>query len=337
MEFVEAYDHQDGVHCGATALRNVSAYYGWHFSESACFGIGGGAAFVRHDPDGQPWDYFRSSPEWLEAAFFERLGVPHSIREGDDFEAAWQNVTARVDDDDPVLVSLDPGSLPYLRGDPPHLPPHVAVVVGYDAETVVLSDGALERRQDLPRETFREAWSVDGHVSLTNQYLAVTRARITEEETDAAAAGLRQAATYMLDPLEVTRDARGPGTAGVDALRSFADQLATWPDLADAVSPVQATLCSIDEHGGGRAYRGLFAETLEGLGQRTGLSPDLAHRMERVGQEWETVAEILSDGLEGSEPDPGSFQAAASVLADVADREESIFEELASELGRVHA
>jgi hypothetical protein len=333
METVEGYDHQSGVHCGAAALRNVSEYYGWAYSEAACFGIGGGPAFVLYEVPEEPWVAFRASPTWLERAFFERLGVPHSFREGDDFGTALENVTGHVDDDDPVLVFLDPAPLEYLPEEPDHLPPHVAVVTGYDDATVQLSDGAMETRQTVSHSTLADAWVHDRVVSLAHEYLVVTRARTTEADHTAAAAGLRQAATYMLEPLQVERDARGPGEEGIPALRSFADYLGTWPDALDTAGPVRAARRSIDEHGEGAAFRGLYADALAELGQRVGFGGDLSGRMASVGQEWHTVAELLGETLAEDDPGARRFEEAASVVGDVADREEAIFEDIADALG----
>jgi len=333
MEVIEGYDHQPGVHCGAAALRNVTAYYDLTYSEAACFGIGGGPAFVLYERPDEPWVTFRASPTWLERAFFERLGIPHSFRQGDDFETAWANVTARVDDDDPVLLFLDPEPLAHLPEERTHLPPHVAVVVGYDDETVQLSDGATAERQSVSHSTLAAAWTRDAPVPLDHEYLHVTRVARTEDETDAIAAGLRQAATYMLDPLEVKRDARGPGEEGIPAIRSFAADVGTWPDLPEPARPVRAARRSIDEHGDGTAFRALYADALDELGQRTGLATDVADRMERVGSEWETVADLLETALDAGASRSASLTEAASVLADVADREAAIFEDVRDELG----
>ncbi|MFD1562635.1 BtrH N-terminal domain-containing protein [Haloarchaeobius amylolyticus] len=335
MELVEGYDHQSGVHCGAAAIRNFAAYYGWNDSEAACFGIGGGPAFVLYEHPEKPWVTFRASPIWLERAYFERLGVPHLYQEGNDVEAAWQNVTSYVDDGDPVMLFLDPGSLEYLPEEPTHLPPHVAVLIGYDDETALLSDAAMETRQEVPWSTLEDAWSHDRFVSLENEFLVVTRAARTEDETDAAAAGLRQAAAYMLDPLHIKRDARGPGEEGLPALRSFGEYLGTWPDLPEPARPIRAAKRSIDEHGDGTAFRGLFAESLAELGQRTDLDPALGDRMADVGSEWQLVTERLDEILEQRGSHPERFEEAASLVGTVANREETIFEDLQEELGPV--
>ncbi|WP_340101454.1 BtrH N-terminal domain-containing protein [Salinibaculum salinum] len=334
MELVEGYDHQPGSHCGAIALRNVAQYYGWNYSEATCFGIGGGPAFVLYDHPEEPWVTFRASSTWLERAFFERLGVPHSFRSGDDFQTAWDNATMRVDEDDPVFVFLDPTPLPYLPDEPDHVPPHVAVMIGYDEETVILSDGAMEARQEVSRATLQSAWASDGIIPLDNEYLTVTRARTTNDGTDAAAAGLRQTATYMLEPLQIKRDARGPGAEGLAALRSFGDYLGAWPDLPEPDQPVAAAHRSIDEHGEGAAFRALYADSIEELGQRTELPHDLSDRMARVGEQWQTVADHLENILTADDPHPARFEEAASLIGEIADREEAIFEAIAEELGQ---
>ena len=333
MELVEGYDHQAGVHCGAAALRNVTAYYGMTYTEAACFGIGGGPAFILYDHPEEPWVTFRTSPTWLERAFFERLGIPHAFREGDDFETAWANVAGHVDEDDPAILFLDPAHLDYLPEPPAHVPPHVAVVVGYDDETVQLSDGAMASRQEVALETLRDAWTHERFAPLENKYLVVTNARTTEDGTDAAAAGLRQAATYMLEPLQVKRDARGPGEEGLPAIRSFGEYLGTWADLPDPARPVRAARQGIDEHGNGTAFRGLYAEALGELGRRTGLPQDLADRMGGVAEEWRIVADRLNETAEQEDPQPSAFEEMASLVADIADREEMIFADLRDELG----
>lgn len=333
MELIDGYDHRPGSHCGAGALRNVAAYYDMGYSEAACFGIGGGPAFVRYDRPNRPWPAYRASPTWLERAFFERLGVAHTVRAGDGFETAWADVTDRIDDGDPSLVFLDPANLDYLAEGPAHVPPHVAVVVGYDEGTVRLSDASRPTPEELSRESLRDAWQSDRLLPLENEHLAVTRAWETEDGNDAAAAGLRQAATYMLTPLAVKRDARGPGEEGLPALRAFGEEIERLRDTPEPARRARAARRSIDEHGEGTAFRGLFAESLAELGQRTGLPRELADRMEAVGAEWQSVARRLGTVAEHDEPPAGSLEEAATLVADIADAEEAVFSMLREELG----
>ena len=331
MERVDGYVHQQGSHCGAAALRNVSEHYGWGDSEGACFGVGGGPAFVLYDHPDQPWVTFRTSPSWLERAFFERFDIPHLHRSGDDIETAWADVTGFIDENDPVIVFLDPEPLEYLGGH--HLPPHTAVVVGYDDDQVVLSDGAVMNEREVPWSAFEAAWHSDRIFDLECEYLAITRTDRTRNETDGVAAGLRQAATYALEPLQVKRDARGPGEEGLPALRSFADYLGQWADLPDPARPVEAAQHAIEGDGEGAAGRALYADALEELGQRTNLDHAIAGRMRDVAGQWEHVGAQLGEIAEADEPHPGAFEEVSALVSDIADREEVIFEDLRGQLG----
>ena len=334
MELIDSFDHQTGVHCGAAAIRNLTRHYGWEYTEAASFGIGGGPAFLQYTAPESAWARVRTSPIWLVHAFFERTGIPHLSRSGDDFTVAWENVAARVEHGDPVVVFLDPERLEYLSAEPAHLPPHVAVVIGYDDDSVILSDAAVEERQEIALETLQEAWSHDGIVPMENEYLVVTRSSITEDGTDAVADGLRQTATYMIDPVQVERNARGAANEGIAALHGFADTLGAWADMADPEMPVQAARRAIDEHGEGAAFRGLYADSLEELGRRTDLSPDLAGRMNSVAGEWRRVADMLDDILTEAGRRPATFEETASLVVSIADSEAAIFEDLATELGK---
>lgn len=337
MERVEGYDHRTGVHCGATAVRNVLEHYGLNYTEAAVFGIGGGPAFVAYAVPDRPWSTFRASPTWLERAVFERAGIPHAAREGDDFDTAWANVTSRIDENDPVILFLDPAGLDYLPAGQSHVPPHAVVAAGYDEEMVELGDPAVAERQRIPITSLEAAWTADRVVPLRNESLVLTRAGKTESGTDAAAAGLRQAGTYMVAPLSVKRDARGPGEEGIPALRSFGATIGSWADLDEPHEPVEAFLGSIDEHGDGTAYRRLFAESLTELGQRVNLPIELADRMERTASEWEAVATALDDVRAAEEPAPGRLEEAAAIVGDIADREAAIFGDLRAALGETEA
>lgn len=324
MSRLAGFTHQTGVHCGATTLSNVAEYYGWNYSEAACFGIGGGAAFVRYDGPAGP--RFRASPLWLERAFFERLRVPHVFQRGDAFENALADVSARIERGDPVMLFLDPAALPYLE-QPAHVGPHVVAAIGYDDDTLELSDPSQTDRVAVSTSTLAEAWQTHSDPSLLNEYLAVTSARIRRDRNDAAAAGLRQAGSYMLTPLEIKRNARRPGEEGLPALRAYGDFVESLPDRQDRPEQVAGVLRTIDEHGDGTAYRRLYADALDELAQHTNLPGAIAGRTREMAEEWATVARLLDD------PGHAGYEEAASLVADIADQEATIFRTLLDELG----
>lgn len=330
MERVEGYVHQDGIHCGATALRNVTSYYGLEYDEPSCFGIGGGIAFVTYARAGESWSTFRASPLWLESAFFERTGIPHRRHSGDDFQTAWDRITGHIDEDDPVILFLDPAALPYLPESDHHVPPHVVVAVGYDEGTLTVSDGTMESRQRINKEILDIAWRSDRYLFLDHEYLVVTRAARIEEGTDAAAAGLRHTARYMLDPLTVDRNARGPGQEGLDAMEQYRQELTEW---AGQPAPIDAAIRAIDEHGNGSAYRALYADALRELGRRTGLPMAIADRLDGIAQQWQTVLGLLEDSRSAPEiKQQQQLQEVSTTMRDIINREQDIFEEIQNSL-----
>ncbi|WP_423751407.1 BtrH N-terminal domain-containing protein [Salinirarus marinus] len=323
MHRVPDFDHQSGRHCGAAALRNLAEYYDWGYSEPVCFGVGGGVGFVTADEGA--WRRFRPCPAWLERAFFENLDVPHLAREDEDADQAWSDVTDRLDDHDPVVVYLDPGRLPYLDDD--HLPPHVALAVGYDDHTVLLSDATREDPQEVSHATFREAWVAERDDDAYG-FLAVTRPETLEDMQTAATRGVRATATGMVSPLDAGFSTGGPGEEGIPAMQSFAADVAAWDALSRPSAPVGAAVRSVDWHGEGAALRGLYADAIDELSSWARIGGGRAGTMRSVADEWRTVRELFEEAHRDPGDPSDELAEAASVLGDVVDREEAFFEDV---------
>lgn len=333
MQHVSGWDHQPGRHCGSTALSNLASFYHWGFDEPTCFGLGTGIASVYTDHPTEPWRVFRGCGHWLEQSFFERMEAPHLLREGDGFDAAWSAVTSYLDDDDPVVLFLDPANLDHLQGDA-HDPPHVAVAIGYDDEAATLSDGAVDDQVELPLDDLREAWASgwpDGHA---HRHLVVTRSRTFVDEETAANRAVRETTTYMLEPRTVDFAVGPPGEHGLDALEAFAADVATWPDLPDPAAPARDALAGIVCHGEDAAFRGLYADALDDLAPQAGLGTGPADRLRRITDEWRTVRDLLADAVDadGDRQRDAALAEAGSILGDVADRERDLFAQIRREL-----
>jgi hypothetical protein len=329
MQRLEGYAHQTGLHCGSTALRNLADFYEWEFDEAGCFGFGSGLGARYVDHPEEPWKVFRGHAPWLETAFFEHFGVPHSVRQGDDWESAWDDVTGHIDTDDPVVLFLDPADLPYLDGET-HLPPHVVLAVGYGDEEVLLSDGTVKKTTRLPLDDLRAAWDVDRFVATRNRYLVVTRPRIVEDNRTAATRAVGATARYMVEPLNLDRATGAPGEEGIPALREFATDLSRWGDMDDPTGPVEDARRSIEWHGEGAAFRSLYADAVEELESWAHAGGDKGERMQDVAGQWRRVHDLLTEALDATDETVrvAKLEEAGNVLTNVADREEAIFEEI---------
>ncbi|MFB6302350.1 MAG: DUF4872 domain-containing protein [Haloferacaceae archaeon] len=332
MERIPGYDHQDGRHCGSTALANVAQFYGWDYDEAACFGLGTGVWAATFDHPRGPWGGLLARAPWLEAEFFDVLDVPYVDRSGDDFETAWDGLTGRLDGDDPTLAFLDPIALPNVA-DSGHVTPHVAVVIGYGDDAVLLSD-SVRGVHEMPLETFRDAWRDAWAAGASNRYVVVQDHGAAADEGEAANRALRRTTGYMLEPYD---NARVYGTYGdehgVGALRTFADEVARWPDLESAADPALFTYRHVDHRGGGAGYRRLYADALDLLAPDAGLGTAPADRMRRLADEWESAAESLEAATAtDDERRRASIGEAAGVFGAVADAERTFFEDIREQL-----
>lgn len=335
MARIEGYDHEEGQHCGTGALSNLAAYYDWGFDEAACFGLGTGLGFLTFDHPNHEWDGFLGRPPWTEIAFFNVIDVSHYFSEGEGWDTAWNNLTTHIDMSEPVLLYLDPADLDYLS---PRLHPygHTVVAVGYDEDSVLVSDARREELFELPRDTLREAWTVEGVYSQDFRHTVVTDPDMGVDEATAANRALRETTEYMLDPVTHNRTTGAFGQEhGVPALRSLAADMPGWARYDDADAAAKFARQSIRRHGGGSAYRGLYADALEQLAAMTDVGVGQADRMRAIADEWESVAAVL-DG-QGGDSLRSRFEEAASILEGIAEQEAEFFADVQEELDIRHA
>jgi len=348
----DGFDHATGAHCGSTALRDLSDYYGWGCSEPACFGLGSGLGSVSLELPTSPWRLFIGRPLWLESAFFGTLDIPHTERRGDDWAAAWASVKTHLDAGDPVLVFVDLFYLDYYDTDT-HFAPHSLLVVGYDEDAdateaphadadagtgvAYMADSEFEAVQPLPLSSLREAWSATDMLPLDNRYI-VAEGDPRVETGAAAREAIVETARYMLDPADAARDTLGDrlgmGTHGLPGMRAFADSMPDWPDLADPTWTARFAYQNVERRGtGGGAFRGLYVPFLDELGAAAGLPERFAAEMHAIAGDWSSLAAVLYDA---SERDPDGMDPllaeARSRLHDLADREARLYEDVLAAL-----
>lgn len=333
MERINSYVHQPGRHCGSAALSNLATYYDWDFDEAACFGLGGGIASVYVQPPEAPWHGFLGRAPWLEELFFETIGVSYYLAEDVDWETAWDDVTTHLDMSEPAILFVDPTALPGIEAGT-HPLVHPVVAVGYDEDTMLISDGNRDGLVEVHRTDLREAWSFDGVVSTRNRHLVVTDPDMGVEHTEAgtrsvrgelqvANRGIRETTSYMLDTQEYERTLGAVGDHGIDALRTLASEMPTWTESGDGTEAASYTAACIDSLGDGAAFRRLYADALETLAPDAGIGGGQADRMATIADEWADVASILRDA--GEDPQP-ALNEAASVVEGIAEQEEAFFE-----------
>lgn len=293
--------HESGNHCGSTSLRDLSRFYGWGFDEPTCFGLGSGLGFSYIRQPDPPERLFFGRTNWLEWAFFEHLGIDHTVHEGASFPDAWDAITDRIDGGDPVMIFTDLYYLDYYDSST-HFSPHSLLVVGYDDDHAHLADSEFDTIQELPLDRLEAAMTTDYVVPLECRYLTVDGAEIGANVTEAAAAAMHETATFMLDPAAASRSTRDFGAQGIPAMRQFARDLPTWDALEDPSWAARFAYENVERRGtGGGAFRRMYADFLEGVADRVPIPDDAAERMAAIADDWTAAGDSLRQASEAAD------------------------------------
>lgn len=328
---LSGYEHSPGRHCGSVSLRNLSDFYGWGFDEPTCFGLASGLGFTFFELPMDPHHAFFGRPLTLERAFMQRLGVGYTEHEGESWETAWNAVTSHLESERPVLLFLDIYDLDYFGTDT-HFAPHAVLAVGYEEDEgyVLLSDSEFSTLQSLPLDSLHKAWRCDPIVPMRNRYLVVTDPEPADFEfEDAIRDATRSMASSMLDP-DASSGELGPGRHGLPAIRTLAAELPAWPSLPDPSWTTRFAYQNIERRGtGGGAFRGLQRDFFERVDHPFGT--DVTERMAAIADDWTAVGTILKTASEADEAGlQDGLEEAATEITAIADREESLYEELHS-------
>jgi hypothetical protein len=340
---IKGYEHAPGEHCGSTSLRNLARFYDWGYDEPTCFGLASGLGFTFFALPDPPSRAFVGRPLWLERAFFETLEIPHTDREGEDWETAWEAVKGHLDARRPVMVFVDLFYLDYYDTST-HFAPHSLLLVGYDEHregsvapnadadagrgVVYCSDSEFEEVQALPLSSFREAWSSQAVVPLANRYL-VAEGDPRRGTTEAARDAVAETCRYMLDPEDAARPVPEWGAHGVPGIRALANDVEEWTALPEPHWTCRFAYQNVERRGtGGGAFRGLYVPFLDAVGADVGLA-GFADEMYEIERAWTRIG---GRWKEASETDdvvalPPYLAKVADELRALADREARFYEE----------
>lgn len=322
--------HESGNHCGSTSLRDLSRFYGWGFDEPACFGLGSGLGFSYLRQPEPPERLFFGRTNWLEWAFFEHLGIDHTVHEGAPFPDAWAAITDRIDGGDPVMIFTDLFYLDYYDAST-HFSPHSLLVVGYDDNHAHLADSEFDAVQALPLDRLEAAMTTDHVVPLQCRYLTVDDPSVETPPDRAAETAIRETATFMLDPDAASRSTREFGAQGIPAMREFARDLPTWDGLDDPGWATRFAYENVERRGtGGGAFRRMYADFLAGVADRTAVPEDAPERMAAIAEDWTAVGEVLREASETDDEATlrAHLEEAGEQVEALADREAELYRDL---------
>ena len=221
-------------HCVTGSMKHVYDYHGFPISEDLLLGLGRGLGFTYfHIKGADPFyggraNVGRPGEEGLEKTAAWRTGVAVESHATSSARAAKATLLELLEADEPVLVYLDMGFLPYF-GLPAeyHFGGHVVVVAGYDPDTMRVL--VADRDQDLHPVGWEALEKARG-----SQYKPFPP-RHTWYTFDFAAARPPSAAEVRESIGEVCRGMLTPPIAnfGVKGIRKAIRETAKWPQVLD--------------------------------------------------------------------------------------------------------
>lgn len=314
---LEGFRSLEAHHCVTGSMRNIYEFHDFPISEELLLGLGAGVGFLYWHMKGTAPFYGgranvgRPKEEGLEVTAGRRLGVRAEHFRTGSARKAEKALLEMLGTGEPVMIDVDMGFLPYLNlPEGYHFGAHAVVVAGYDLNTsmalIADRDGELHpvSLEDLERargSTFKP------FPPMHKWYTFDFNGKRPPEPEEARRA-IREVVTGMLEP--------PIANLGVKGIRKAAARTLKWPevmcdeDLRFACFNIFVFVDAIGGTGGG-IFRYMYSRFLREAAGITGdmRFDDSAVEFQRIGDKWQTVAEIFRQASKADEP--------TTVLSDV--------------------
>ena len=303
-KIINGWKHYPGVHCGSVAIRDVAKYYGFEFSESMCFGLGGGLGFYYSINDEMsPSRSIHVRGPGMEINFFNLFGLTVSDwKYEEDNEKAFDDLKAFIDSDIPVLIQTDIYYLEYYNSST-HFPGHIVVVCGYDDEKEIfyLSDTGFDDLQVVSYTNLIKARSSKAKpYPLTNNWIEtdLTNKKIDLEHV--VTNSIVKNAKIMKEGFKTVR-----GESGLNVIKEWASDLPNWKSVEDWKWCARFSYQVISKRGvDGAGFRWMYRDFLNEVVHIIPLinSLGLIKKMDFIGSKWSEISKNLKEISEIDSP-----------------------------------
>jgi len=329
-EIVIDFPHHQSAHCENGVTSNLLKHHGIHLSEPMIFGIGSGLFFSYmpfYKVNDLPVFSFRPWPGQIFNRINKRLGI--SIERAkfrnpaDSMAALDRNLERGI----PTGCLVGVYHLTYF---PPayrfHFNAHNLVVVGRENGEYLVSDPIMPTIERLSRKDLERVRFAKGTYPPRGRMYYITHVPGSFDMKKAILTGIHQTCKDMLDiPVPLF---------GVKGIRYLSRRLRRWPKKygdKKAALYLGQLVRMLEEIGtGGAGFRFIYAAFLQESShilQAPQLSA-LSVEMTASGDRWREFALIAGRIFKNRAGQEESYQAAADILMDIADREEKIFRQL---------
>ncbi|MHA1169031.1 MAG: BtrH N-terminal domain-containing protein [Candidatus Hodarchaeales archaeon] len=307
MSIITGFNHETGVHCTSSALRNVLEFHGIKMSEAMVFGLGSGMSLAYLNiPRTEP--FFGGRSKDFVQDLCSILNVKLNEFRTKNSDEGWHRLKNRLITGIPSAIDID---MAYLEYQKPFLPPdfhfgaHTIVVCGYnpDRNTVMVTDTAFP---DIIEITVKEL--TDGRNSTHDKFMT-PRNLIYELEPPEKVSDVN---SIIKTALHKTGSGLMSGTGrimrlmgihiGIKAIDAFTKAIDKWVALPEEKlinrCSMQAGYIGTKENNygtGGGLFRFLQAEFLEEVANMIDDSDlrEISLIYSELGEKWEEIARMF--------------------------------------------
>jgi hypothetical protein len=333
---LDGFVHFPTHHCVTGSLRHIYRFNDYPISEEMLLGLGAGIGFIYwHMKDTLPFlggraNTDRPGEEGLERAAGRRSGVRVETYRTASAAKAESVLIAQLSANQPVMLRIDMGFLPYFDfgGEEYHFGYHVVVACGYDRGDV----GYPETRQVLLADRDEPLHPVSLDVLAKargskykpfppqNAWYSFDFTGRHPPEPGEARQAIRECAQGMLEP--------PIANLGVRGIRKAAERIRNWPRVLndhDLRTTCINTAIMIDARGGsgGGLFRYMYGRFLKEAADLTGQAylHEVGESMLAIGDQWQVVAGLFDQAYQAVNPD-ALLTEICHILPEIAQQEE---------------
>lgn len=325
------FRHRHAAHCENGATSNLLWHYGIKLSEPMVFGLGSGIFFSYmpfYKLNGLPVISFRPYPGFIFNRVTRLLGISirrHKFPKNPD--EAMDKLDATIEQGIPAGCLVGVYHLSYFpKAYRFHFNAHNLVVFGREGDEYQISDPVMENPVSLTYNDLKRVRYARGTYPPKGRMYFIER---ISEDYDLKAAIKKAIKKSVSDMLTIPIP-----LFGVNGIRYMARRMKKWPKKygeRKASLYIGQVVRMLEEIGtGGAGFRFMYAAFLQEAARE--LDQDWLNKcsedMTAAGDRWREFAIIAGRIFKGRGRKEESYQAAADILLDIADREEKIFRQL---------
>ncbi|UCG26667.1 MAG: BtrH N-terminal domain-containing protein [Bacteroidales bacterium] len=324
------FTHRPSAHCENGVTSNLLNFYLIDLSEPLVFGIGSGI-FFSYMPfiklNYLPVISFRPLPGWIFKRVNNRLGMKIKRKKFASPKKAMDALDANLERGIPTGCLVGVYHLTYFpRSYRFHFNAHNIIVFGRENDKYLVSDPVMEKPERLSYEDLKRVRYAKGTYPPIGRMYWVESKPEHFDLKKAIVKGIRKTSQDMLHiPVPLF---------GIKGIRYLSRRMRKWPHK---FGPEKASLYlgqairMLEEIGtGGAGFRFIYAAFLQeaaGILEMDWLN-ELSDEMTAAGDRWRQFAIMAGRIFKNRANNEETYETAANILMDIAEREERIFRRL---------